>query len=70
MSIYKADARHRVKRSILTGVVPTGREGDFTDGTWLNTEIRAGERVSNCRKRRTDSTNCGIQSRYPDFKRR
>ena len=21
-------------------------------------------------KRRTDSTNCGIQSRYPDFKRR
>jgi hypothetical protein len=35
-----------------------------------STEIRAGERVSNCRKRRTDSTNCGIQSRYSDFKRR
>ena len=24
----------------------------------------------NCRKQRTDSTDCGIQSRYPDFKRR
>ena len=35
-----------------------------------STGAGAGERVSNCRKRRTDSTNCGIQSRYPDFKRR
>lgn len=44
MSIYKADARHRVKRSILTGVTPTvPATSDFTDGTWLNTDIRAGE---------------------------
>lgn len=43
MSIYKADSRHRVKRSILTGVTPTANAGDFTDGTWLNTDIRPGE---------------------------
>ena len=44
MSINKIDARHRIKRSILTGVTPTvPPSNDFTDGTWLNTDIRAAE---------------------------
>lgn len=43
--INKLDARHRIKRSNLTGVVPTVPASltDFTDGTWLNTDIRPGE---------------------------
>lgn len=44
MAIYKADSRQRIKRSILTGVTPTvPATSDFTDGTWLNTDVRAGE---------------------------
>ena len=44
MAINRQDSRHRIKRSTLTGVVPTVPvSSDFTDGTWLNTDIRAGE---------------------------
>lgn len=44
MAINRQDSRHRIKRSTLTGVVPTVPvSSDFTDGTWLNTDIRAAE---------------------------
>ena len=44
MSINTQKSRERIKRSTLTGVVPTVPvSSDFTDGTWLNTDIRAGE---------------------------
>jgi hypothetical protein len=44
MSINSQKSRERIKRSILTGVIPTAKApGDFTDGTWLNTDIRPGE---------------------------
>ncbi len=44
MSINTQKSRERIKRSTLTGVVPTVPvSADFTDGTWLNTDIRAGE---------------------------
>ena len=44
MALNVEKSRQRIKRSILTGVTPTWRaDGDFTDGTWLNTEIRSGE---------------------------
>ncbi len=45
MSINRQDSRHRIKRSNLTGVEPTAHTAstDFTDGTWLNTDIREGE---------------------------
>jgi len=45
MSINRQDSRHRIKRSNLTGVTPTVHTAstDFTDGTWLNTDIREGE---------------------------
>jgi hypothetical protein len=45
MSINRQDSRHRIKRSNLTGVTPTAHTAstDFTDGTWLNTDIREGE---------------------------
>lgn len=42
--INRQDSRHRIKRSNLTGVVPTvPTSSDFTDGTWLNTDLRSGE---------------------------
>lgn len=43
--INRQDSRHRIKRSNLTGVVPTAHTAstDFTDGTWLNTDIREAE---------------------------
>ena len=43
--INRQDSRHRIKRSNLTGVTPTAHTAstDFTDGTWLNTDIREGE---------------------------
>lgn len=44
MAINRQDSRHRIKRSNLTGVVPTvPTSSDFTDGTWLNTDLRSGE---------------------------
>lgn len=44
MAVNTIDARIRVKRSILTGTTPTvARNDDFTDGTWLTTDTRAGE---------------------------
>lgn len=44
MAVNTQNSRHRIKRSILTGVTPTvPTSTDFTDGTWLNTDIRAGE---------------------------
>lgn len=43
--INRQDSRHRIKRSNLTGVVPTAHTAstDFTDGTWLNTDLREAE---------------------------
>lgn len=42
--INRQDSRHRIKRSNLTGVVPTvPTSSDFTDGSWLNTDLRSGE---------------------------
>lgn len=43
--INRQDSRHRIKRTNLTGVVPTAHTAstDFTDGTWLNTDIREAE---------------------------
>ncbi len=45
MGINRQDSRHRIKRSNLTGVVPTAHTAstDFTDGTWLNTDLREAE---------------------------
>lgn len=44
MSVNKIDARHRIKRSIIPGSTPTpAPSDDFTDGTWLITDIRPGE---------------------------
>jgi len=45
MAINRQDSRHRIKRTNLTGVVPTAHTAstDFTDGTWLNTDIREAE---------------------------
>ena len=44
MAINRQDSRHRIKRSNLTGVVPTvPTSSDFTDGTWLNTDLCSGE---------------------------
>ncbi len=48
MSINRQDSRHRIKRSNLTGVEPTipstyTPNSDFTDGTWLNTDLREAE---------------------------
>ncbi len=43
--INRQDSRHRIKRTNLTGVVPTAHTAstDFTDGTWLNTDLREAE---------------------------
>lgn len=45
MAINRQDSRHRIKRTNLTGVVPTAHTAstDFTDGTWLNTDLREAE---------------------------
>ena len=45
MGINRQDSRHRIKRTNLTGVVPTSHTAstDFTDGTWLNTDLREAE---------------------------
>lgn len=44
MSLNKINARHRLKRSIITGSTPTfNTQEDFTDGTFLTTDIRPGE---------------------------
>lgn len=44
MSIVKLDSKIKVKRSTITGVVPTiGPSGDHTDGTWSDSDIYSGE---------------------------
>ena len=48
MAINRQDSRHRIKRSNLTGIEPTipstyTPNSDFTDGTWLNTDLREAE---------------------------
>ena len=43
--INRQDSRHKIKRSSFSGVVPTihTASNDFTDGTWLNTDLREAE---------------------------
>lgn len=44
MALNTLDARHRVKRSIISGQTPTfNTQENFTDGTFLTTDIRPGE---------------------------